>query len=315
MEHTPPDTEDILSHPALAKLPDWFLHREVIPLEDHLALVVCHETMRRIVALCREIAESPAPVLLTGETGMSKSPLCRFIHASRDPYAPFVSFLAAGLEARVLEQRLFGGSPALGPESPELAGPETLPTLLDEAAGGTLVIEEMGDLPREIQLRLMEHWAGPGAGRGPTQWILTTNDRCAADDRCAAGGQGHGPQAEGTLLPEFLERFQKVHRIHVPPLRERRQDIPALMAYFSRLKTSRQASLKSLESLAARLSCHPFPGNVRELESLMTMEAGGLPWRWRVSGTDRSCTLDAGKASGRKKPAGKKPSPRGTGRK
>jgi len=310
-QNTPEETDPLLS------LPQWFTEREIIPLEDHLALVVCHETMRSIVALCRDIADSPAPVLLTGETGVGKSLLCRFIHASHDPYAPFVSHLTAGLGAGVLLGRLFG--PVQGQE----AGAP--PPLFEEAAGGTLVLEEMGDLPPEVQMRLMAHWdaeadpanagrpkAGPtdmgpadlgpasvgqvgveqtGAGMartglagtdqangkpGPSRFLCTTNTPRAR------------LLAPGALLPAFLDRFR---HIHVPPLRERKEDIPALVAYFSRLKSSRAESLKGLETLAARLADHAFPGNVRELESLMALEAGGLPWRWRITGADKACCV------------------------
>jgi DNA-binding NtrC family response regulator len=253
---SPPPTQSPVPNP-LEQLPDWFLDREVIPLEDHLALVVSHETMRGIVALCRDIAENPAPVLLTGETGVGKSLLARFLHASRDPFAPFVSLLALGLGEAVLSGRLFG--PAANAQEPPLT---------QEALGGTLVLEEMGDMPPAVQKRLLEFW--DRAGDGPSLWICTTN---APPD---------------ALLPEFLARFR---RIEVPPLRERKADIPALVAYFSRLQASRQASLKGLENLAARLAGHPFPGNVRELESLMALEAGGLPWRWRVTGAEKDCVL------------------------
>ncbi|MDR3641936.1 MAG: sigma 54-interacting transcriptional regulator [Humidesulfovibrio sp.] len=281
----PPEENDPLS-----SLPDWFTQREIIPLEDHLALVVCHETMRAIVALCRVLADAPAPVLLTGETGVGKSLLSRFIHASGDPYAPFVSHLTAGLDARMLLERIFG------PDSPS-PDEGTPRALIEEASGGTLVLEEMGDLPTAVQQRLMALWDEQAAGSGdigPRQFICTTN----TPRRLLL--------APGALLPEFLERFR---HIHVPPLRERKEDIPALVAYFSRLKTSRTASLKSLESLAGRLANHAFPGNVRELESLMALEAGGLPWRWRVTGADKACCVrppvgnTAKRAGGRKKKA------------
>jgi len=241
----------------LSGLPGWFTQGEVIPLEDHLALVIHHETMRRIVDICREIAEEPAPVLLTGETGVGKSLLARFIHASRDPYAPFVSHITAGLEAAVLDARIFGGGSPAGDQPP----------LVEEADGGTLVLEEMGDLPAAIQEKLMRFWdgqSGEGNAKGPVIWICATNMPEAA------------MRAPGALLPGFLDRFRHVR---VPPLRKRKQDIPAMVAYFSRLKSSKENSLRNLETLAKRLSRHNFPGNVRELESIVSLEAGGLPWR------------------------------------
>lgn len=270
MKKSPRETPSPSEPGGLGALPDWFTQREVIPLDDQLALVVSHETMRDIVAVCRSIAESPGPVLLTGETGVGKSLLSRFIHASRDPYAPFVSATTTGLDARVLTGLIFG----------EGDGAKGVQGLAAEAAGGTLVLEEMGDLPRAMQRRLMETWdreaAREASPAGPAQWICTTNL-----PRKALLAPGH-------LEPGFLERFRQVH---VPPLRERKQDIPAMVAYFSRLKASKEASLASLAALAKRLSRHSFPGNVRELESIVSLEASGLPWEWRIAETSKDFRL------------------------
>ena len=266
-----PETDSQPEGP-FANMPTWFTQREIIPLDDQLALVVCHETMRQIVTLCRDLAEHPTPVLLTGETGVGKSLLCRFIHASGDPYAPYVSLLATGLDAPMLLTRVFGA----GPDEDETGTSKARETLLAEAAGGSLVLEEMGDLPLAVQKRLLAYWDARPADGGPTRFLCTTNT--PPDRLCAPGG----------LAPEFLARFR---HIHVPPLRERKEDIPALVAYFARMGASRSESLKSLEALSARLASHAFPGNVRELESLMALEAGGLPWRWRITGGDKACCV------------------------
>lgn len=275
MNDTPAAQDDAKKSGPLSCLPEWFANREVIPLDDQLALVVSHETMHALVALCRAIAGAPTPVLLTGETGVGKSLLCRFIHASHDPYAPFAAHLTAGLEAAVLCERIFG--PAAGPQPP----------LTLEASGGTLVLEEMADMPLAVQQALLNFWDAQAKTplSGPSQWICTTNMPRQVLFR------------PGRMLPGFLDRFR---HIHVPPLRERRQDIPALVAYFVRLQTSKPASLKGLENLARRLSGHSFPGNVRELESLMALETGGLPWRWLVTGPDKSCHVRACPRRGQK---------------
>ena len=237
--------------------------RRVFIVVTHLALVVCHETLHEIVALCRALAEESRPVLLTGETGVGKSLLCRFLHASRDPESPLVSLLCAGLEGAVLEERLYGS--------------KTFPDgLVAEATAGTLVLEEMGDLPGEVQEGLLKFLDRQQPGAGPRQFICTTN----LPRRTLL--------TPGRLLPGLLERFR---HIHVPPLRERPQDIPALVAYFARQMASRRVSLKSLEALAARLATHRFPGTVRELESLMALETSGLPWRWRVAGSEQICCV------------------------
>jgi len=247
----PPDDGSQNESDFLAELPEWFVQREIIPLDDSLALVVCHEAMRDIVSQCRAVAELSAPVLLTGETGVGKSLLARFIHASRNPYAPFVSRMTAGLEAPVLVKWIFGESVQEHSDA----------SMVGEACEGTLVLEEMGDLPAAVQRKLLRCWDDQASGEftgGPAQWICTTNLPLRA------------LAASKFLLPEFLNRFV---RIHVPPLRERKRDIPALAAYFSRLLAAKEPSLGSLEILAKRLSRHSFPGNVRELESVVSLDA------------------------------------------
>jgi len=251
MQNVPLPQDSPCESDLLADLPTWFTQREIIPLDDNLALVVCHEAMRAVVSLCRSVAERPAPVLLTGETGVGKSLLARFIHASRNPYAPFVSRMTAGLDAFMLGKWIFGGS------DPTPAGT----AMVDEACGGMLVLEEMGDLPVIIQQQLLDSWNCQCSGAskaGPVQWVCTTN--LAPRALCA-------PKR---MIPEFLNR---VVRIHVPPLRDRKRDIPALAAYFSLLTTAQEPSRNSLEILAKRLSRYSFPGNVRELESLVSLNA------------------------------------------
>lgn len=228
----------------LADLPSWLAEREVIPLDDSLALVIRHEVMHDIVTRCRQVAESPQPLLLTGETGVGKSLLGRFIHACRDPYAPFVSRMTTGLDEAVLDAWLFG------------APPKDDGSVVAQAQDGTLVLEEMADLPPAVQRRLLGLWDGQAPG--PSQWILTTN-RTQREIRAAS-----------PLLPEFLARLAHVH---VPPLRERRRDIPALAAFFAVQAAKRELPRAQLEALARRLSHYRFPGNVRELESLVLVTA------------------------------------------
>lgn len=259
-------------------VPGWFSQREVIPLDDQLALVVCHESMRNVVETCRAVACSASPVLITGETGVGKSLLARFIHANKDPYAPFVCATTAGLDAMMLSSMIFN------------EGPIRLksPALVDEAVGGTLVLEEIGDFPRTIQKRLLYEWnqekqdtlrdsrAESNTLRNPARWICTTNLSLRK------------LLSPGLMLPGFLQSFRHVH---VPPLRERKQDIPALLPYLFRLKSTKQPSLQTLEELSKRLARHKFPGNVRELESFVLMEARGLGWESRFAELRRGFDL------------------------
>ena len=205
-----------------------------------------------------EYGRTLAPVLIGGETGTGKELAARALHAASPRAAgPFVAVNCAALPPELVESELFG----------TLRGAftgafHTRPGLFDAARGGTLLLDEIGELPRSVQaklLRVLE--AGSFRPLGATRETPSEVRILAATNRdllqlCASG----------EFRPDLYYRVA-VLQIELPPLRERRADIPGLVAHFvaragARPRTIAQASL-------ARLLAHAWPGNVRELRSVV----------------------------------------------
>jgi two-component system, NtrC family, response regulator HydG len=220
--------------------------------------------MAAVEALAKRVAESSAAVLIRGETGSGKELIARGIHAGsprRDK--TFLTVNCAAIPTGLLEAELFG----------YVRGAFTGATssrrgLFVEADGGTLLLDEIGDMGPELQAKLLRILQ-TGEVRP-----LGSNASRTVDVRLLAATHQNLEQKvkEGTFRQDLFYRINVVP-IEVPPLRERREDIPALAQAFLSASLRRngvaadQATL-SPEALA-RLSAHEFPGNVRELENLM----------------------------------------------
>jgi DNA-binding NtrC family response regulator len=213
------------------------------------------QALRRRVT---DFGRSEAAVLICGETGTGKELAARALHAASPRAAgPFVAVNCAALPPELVESELFGA----------LRGAFTgafrnRPGLFDAARGGTLLLDEIGELPRSVQaklLRVLE--AGSFRPLGATREtraearILTATNRDLAK-LCASG--------------EFrLDLYYRIAvlRIDLPPLRERRSDIPGLVELFVARAGSRPRALAP--RALARLLAHGWPGNVRELRSVV----------------------------------------------
>ncbi|MGB9609664.1 MAG: sigma-54 interaction domain-containing protein, partial [Bryobacteraceae bacterium] len=205
-------------------------------------------------------APSDATVLITGETGAGKEPVARAIHArSARAHGPFVAVNCAALSPTLLESDLFGH------ERGAFTGAVTLKRgRLEAAAGGTLFLDEIGELDAGIQARLLrvlqerefERVGGLARLRADIRLIAATNRSLAEEVE------------RGTFRKDLYYRI-KVVVIHVPPLRERRADIPLLAAHFLSLSSAPAARrLRGLSPKARRrMMAYDWPGNVRELQN------------------------------------------------
>ena len=205
-------------------------------------------------------APSEATVLITGETGAGKEPVARALHAaSRRAEGPFVAVNCATLSPTLLESDLFGHERgAFTGAVARKAGK------IESAAGGTLFLDEIGELDGAVQARLLRFLQEREFERVGSVRPLRANVRVvAATNRDLAA-----EALAGRFRQDLFYRLNVVH-IHVPPLRERREDIPLLAARFLSLCADRAPRRIDGISAAARrrLLAYDWPGNVRELQN------------------------------------------------
>jgi two-component system response regulator PilR (NtrC family) len=216
--------------------------------------------MRAIADLVRRIAASRTTVLLTGESGTGKERIARAIHATSDrSNKPFLVVNCGALPENLMESELFGHEKgAFTGAAGKHAG------LFREADGGTLLLDEIGELPLNLQVKLLralqERKVRPV---GATAEIAVDVRVIAATNRDV-----EKDVAEGRFRQDLYYRLNII-RVEVPPLRSRTEDIPVLLDHFVRRFAAEHGKpVRGLSQEAMRaLLAHSYPGNVRELEN------------------------------------------------
>ncbi|HEY7376855.1 MAG TPA: sigma-54 dependent transcriptional regulator [Polyangia bacterium] len=227
-----------------------------------IALVGDHPGMRRVLEHVDRISDTDASVLIRGETGTGKEVIARLIHgASGRRTGPFVAVNMAAIPDALAEAELFGHARGAFSDA-EVARPGRLVA----ASGGTLFLDEIGGMPRALQGKLLralqDHEVTPVGGRAPVR----------VDVRVVAATQCDVDEllTDGRLREDLYYRLDVVS-IDIPPLRARREDIPALAEHFRREVNAREN--RSVPGFAPdvmqRLSGYDWPGNVRELQNLV----------------------------------------------
>ncbi|MCX8087264.1 MAG: nitrogen regulation protein NR(I) [Rhodocyclaceae bacterium] len=217
--------------------------------------------MQEVFRAIGRLSQSHATVLINGESGTGKELVARALHRhSPRKDGPFIALNTAAIPRDLLESELFGH------EKGAFTGAHSLRRgRFEEAAGGTLFLDEIGDMPAELQTRLLRvlsdgHFYRVG-GREP----IRANVRVIA-----ATHQNLEQRVKDGLFREDLFHRLNVIRLRLPPLRERREDIPMLARHF--LAASAQSlgvEPKRLSDAALKfLQAAPWPGNVRQLENL-----------------------------------------------
>jgi two-component system response regulator AtoC len=218
--------------------------------------------MARLRELISKVADSSSPVLVEGESGTGKEMVSRALHfESHRAKAPFIVVNCGALPEQLMESELFGY------EKGAFTGAATTkPGLVEMADGGSLFLDEIGELPVGLQaklLRFLESGEFRRVGDTRLRWVQTRI--------IAATNRNLRQEVEQGNFREDLFYRLEVVKIQVPPLRERREDIPLLAHFF--LKRKHPDKEFTPEALKA-LENHNFPGNVRELANLV--ERGAL---------------------------------------
>jgi two-component system response regulator AtoC len=217
--------------------------------------------MREITRVIEQVADTDATVLIRGESGVGKEVVAKAVHAtSKRRAGPFVKVNCAALPSELLESELFGH------EKGAFTGAYQRKIGKFQAArSGTIFLDEIGDMPLALQAKLLHVLQDQEFVRvGGTEVIVAETRVIASTNRNLESAI-----RDGQFREDLYYRL-KVVSIHVPPLRQRREEIPILArAFVERLNKQwgRRLSL-SHESLAL-LAAHSWPGNVRELENMM----------------------------------------------
>jgi PAS domain S-box-containing protein len=223
-------------------------------------LISRSSTMRHILDILPAVADSDCTVLIEGETGTGKELLARAIHGeSRRRTAPFVAVNCAAVPETLLESELFGVRAGAYTDARR-----DRPGRLARAQGGTLLLDEVGEITAAVQVKLLrvleEHRFEPLGGTAAVD----------ADVRVIAATNRdlRGLVREDRFREDLYYRIN-VMRLELPPLRRRREDIPLLAAHFvARLNRRQGRQVQGLSPAAtALLAAHDWPGNVRELEN------------------------------------------------
>jgi len=243
---------------------------QAIPAPGGEALIGRSRVIDRVLEQVRHLASTHAAVLIEGEAGTGKGAAARAIHGHgprRD--GPFVSIDCASPEPATLERDLFGvGEP----------DPGACLGAVERADGGTLYLDDIAAASQAVQIRLLRLLQDRAFERVGGRTAIRVDVRLIAGTARDMGG----PVREGRFREDLLRRLA-VARIAMPPLRERRGDIPAMVGWFLREanRRHRRRVMSVTPGVLERLQQHAWPGNVRELqetiERMVISAPGGRP--------------------------------------
>ena len=234
--------------------------------ESGPGLIYRSAAMAGVVSQAETAARVDSTLLITGESGAGKDVLVRYIHAlSARKETPIITVNCGALPETLFESEFFGH------ERGAFTGANSLKRGLIEAAdGSTLFLDEVGETPPPMQVKLL-HFLEEGRFRR----VGSTRDQ-SADVRIIAATNRHLAQdvQDGRFRADLFYRLNVVS-LHVPPLRERREDIPALIEHFLGLYRQRfkRPALDISTEARRELEAHSWPGNVRELRNCLERAA------------------------------------------
>jgi DNA-binding NtrC family response regulator/tetratricopeptide (TPR) repeat protein len=228
------------------------------PVEEQAGALFLAEEMQALIATVRRIAPTNVPVLITGETGTGKEVLARMIHA----YSPraersFLPFNCTATPKDMLDSQLFGHRRgAFTGASEHFAG------TIRAAAGGTLFLDEIGETTLDIQPKLLRFLESSEVHPVGEMQPVRVDVRVIA----ATNADLDSLRAQGRFREDLFYRLNIV-RLHVPPLRERRVEIPALAHHYlqKHAQEFRKGDLRLAEETMEYLVLYRWPGNVRQL--------------------------------------------------
>ncbi|MEZ4765532.1 MAG: sigma-54 dependent transcriptional regulator [Calditrichia bacterium] len=242
-------------------LKDYLLSDKLDDPDAFSEIITRNKTMRQIFQYAEAIARSPLPVLVTGETGVGKELIARAIHKVSKRHGEFVPVNVAGVDDNLFSDTLFGHKKGAftGADSDRKG-------LIEQASRGTIFLDEIGDLAMESQVKLLRLLQ---EGR---YYPIGSDTPKPTDARVivATNADLEKAQTTGKFRKDLFYRLQ-THRVEVPPLRHSKEDIPMLVDFFLEKSSTilGKATPTPPRELYPLLETYHFPGNIRELESLI----------------------------------------------
>lgn len=264
---------------------------------DNIKLIGQSPSICMVKRLIDQVAKTNASVLILGESGTGKELVARLIHVlSLRNEKPFVPVNCAAIPLELLESELFGH------EKGSFTGAiQSKPGRFEMALGGTLFLDEIGDMPLSMQAKLLRVLQERSYERVGGTKVLKADVRIIAAT--------HHDLEESILQGSFREDLYyriNVFPIEIPPLRERKEDIPILIDHFQHIHNPSLNALKLTEETLQGLINYDWPGNVRELANLIerliilfpekAVQISDLPEKFQakaqsVAFDDKDCTI------------------------
>ena len=238
------------------------LHERIAALRGPSGIVGHSASLQQAISVAQKVARHPSTVLITGESGTGKELVAALIHQSGPRAArPFVAVNCGAIPEHLLESELFGHA-----RGAVTGAVDDRRGLFEEADGGTLFLDEIGELPVALQVKLLR------ALQEEEIRAVGDNQPRRVDVRVIAA-TARDLETEvraGRFRADLFYRVNVV-RIQLPPLRERREDIPDLVHHFVNVYNGKLTlAIRGVTPAAMRvLMEHPWPGNVRELENIV----------------------------------------------
>ncbi len=238
------------------------LHEQLAALQAPDRIVGSDDGLRQAVAVARKVARHPSTVLITGESGTGKELIAQLIHAE-SPRArnAFVAINCGAIPETLLESELFGHA-----RGAFTGAAEQRMGLFEEANGGTLFLDEVGEIPSALQVKLLR-----ALQEGEVRRVGDNTPRPVDVRVVAATSRDLEREVrEGRFRSDLFYRVNVV-RVQLPPLRERRDDVPLLARHFvTRFNEKLGLRIAGFTATAMKaLTEYSWPGNVRELENVV----------------------------------------------
>lgn len=243
------------------KLTGYLLGEPLTNPDNFSEIITCNDHMQSIFKVVETLATSRQPVLITGETGVGKELIAHAIHRCSGLKGRMVTVNAAGLDDSMLADTLYGHK-----KGAYTGATESRAGLIEQAKGGTLFLDEIGDLSNASQVKLLRLLQQNEYYRLGSDVLHKSDARIIA----ASNGNFQSLLASGAFRSDLYYRISAL-ALHIPPLRERREDKLLLVDYYVKMtaKSMKVAPPGLSKDLRHALMSYDFPGNVREMINMV----------------------------------------------